>query len=97
GAVGPAAAVSYSFNARLDRSDEGARVTVSPDALDRADVPLLWDVDGVEAQARGVSPIFSAPGLGTTGAYRDDRVWFPGLRHNGAGNFAFMDGRVEAS
>jgi prepilin-type N-terminal cleavage/methylation domain-containing protein/prepilin-type processing-associated H-X9-DG protein len=97
GGVGPAAAVSYSFNARLDRTDEGARVTVSADGLDRTDVPLLWDVDGTEAQARGVSPVFSAPGLGTSGAYRENRVWFPALRHNGTGNFAFMDGRVEAS
>lgn len=97
GAVGPAAAVSYSFNGRLDRADDGAKVVLTPAALDPSNVPLVWDVDGAEAQERGVSPIFSAPGLGTTGAYRDDRVWFPGLRHNGAGNFAFMDGRVEAS
>lgn len=97
GAVGPASAVSYSFNGRLDRDDAGASVLVGPETLDRTDVPLLWDVDGAEAQSRGVSPIFSAPGLGTSGAYRDDRVWFPGLRHNGAGNFAFMDGRVETS
>ncbi len=100
GAVGPATAISYAFNGRLDRRDDGSKVTLSQLALERADVPLAWDVDGAEAGARGVSPIFSAPGLGATGAggaYRDDRLWFPGLRHNGAGNFAFMDGRVEAS
>lgn len=97
GAVGPAAAVSYGFNGRLHRTDAGQRVPMSPGAVERSDVPLAWDIDGAEAQRRGVTPVFSAPGLETTGAYRNDQLWFPGLRHNGAGNFAFMDGRVESS
>jgi prepilin-type processing-associated H-X9-DG protein/prepilin-type N-terminal cleavage/methylation domain-containing protein len=97
GAVGPASAVSYTFNARMHRDDEGARVALDTMVLDNGSVPLVWDVDGAAAGARSVSPVFSAPGLGTAGPYRDDRLWFPAMRHNGAANFAFIDGRVESS
>ncbi|MFG0283618.1 MAG: H-X9-DG-CTERM domain-containing protein, partial [Phycisphaerales bacterium JB039] len=97
GAVGPASAISYTFNARLHRRDDGYPVRLSEMVLERTRVPLAWDVDGAAAGLRGQSPVFSAPGLGSTGAYRDDKLWFPSQRHNGAANFAFVDGAVESS
>ena len=98
GAIGPASAISYTFNARLDRRDDGREVMIGAATDTKADVPLLWDVDGAAARSRGgVNPVFSAPGLGTDGVYRGDRLWFPAMRHNGAGNFAFIDGHVASS
>ncbi len=106
GAIAPPEHISYTFNARLDRAESrlpsGATVlvpaTLSADILQHGRVPLVWDVDGAEARARGVTPVFSAPGLpGSSGGYAGDALWFPALRHNGAANFALIDGSVAAS
>lgn len=105
GAVGPALSVSYGFNSRLHRAEiidsrgrpRAVSVKLRPDILSRPDVPLLMDVDGVRAHAMGVNPIYIAPSLDSQGPYADDRVWFPGLRHGGQANVAFVDGHVESS
>ena len=55
------------------------------------------DVDGLVAEQRGMTPVFTAPPLNSTGPYGSGAYWFPGLRHNGTGNFAFIDGSVSAS
>ena len=104
GAVGPARSVSYGFNARLHRAEvidsrgrpRAVQVTLRPDLLGHSSVPLLMDVDGQLASERGVNPVYIAPTLDSQGPYADDRVWFPGLRHGGKANVAFMDGHVES-
>jgi prepilin-type processing-associated H-X9-DG protein/prepilin-type N-terminal cleavage/methylation domain-containing protein len=60
-------------------------------------IPLVFDVDGVQASLNGVSPLFSAPAMNSRLLFADDRYWFPGLRHNGAMNVAFVDGHVEST
>lgn len=105
GAVGPAPSVSFAFNARLHRAeitDSRGRprvilVSLRPDILSRTDVPLLLDVDGERAGARGINPVYIAPSLDSRGPYAQDRVWYPGLRHGGKANVAFVDGHVESS
>ncbi len=105
GAVGPAPSVSFAFNARLHRAevtDSRGRprvvaVSLRSDILSHSNVPLLMDVDGREAQQRGVNPLYIAPSLDSQGPYADDRVWMPGLRHGGKANIAFIDGHVESS
>lgn len=105
GAVGPPQSISFGFNARLDRAEildsrgrpRAVRVQLNGSILQHSDVPLLLDVDGQRAFDLGVSPIYSAPSLDSRGPYAGDRVWFPGKRHNGNANVAFMDGHVEAS
>lgn len=103
GGVGPPENVSFGFNLRLHRaqqeSERGIRavpVVLTSLIVSEAMVPLVWDVHGAEAARREVSPVFSAPGLGSE-IYEGDRYWFPGHRHNGAINVAFVDGHVEAS
>jgi len=105
GAVGPAPSVSFAFNARLHRAEitdsrgrpRAVQVPMRPDILGRTDVPLLLDVDGVLAGDRGVNPVFIAPALDSLGPYADNRLWYPGLRHSGKANVAFIDGHVESS
>jgi prepilin-type processing-associated H-X9-DG protein/prepilin-type N-terminal cleavage/methylation domain-containing protein len=105
GAISPPRHISYTFNARLDRAERtlpsGVQVpmpvTLTSDILQHGRVPLVWDVDGETAQSRGLTPVFSAPGVGTTGIYSTNQYWFPSRRHNGAANFAFVDGSVSAS
>lgn len=105
GAVGPAPSVSFAFNARLNRAEivdsrgrpRAVRVALRPDILSKSGVPLLLDVDGVLAGERGINPVYIAPSLDSRGPYADGRVWYPGLRHGGKANVAFVDGHVESS
>lgn len=104
GAVAPAANVSYGFNARLHRPEvevngqiKAPKVKLTTRILEHAMVPLLWDVDGRVADSKGVQPVFSAPSLDSELVYANDQYWFPGARHNGAINVAFVDGHVESS
>ena len=105
GAVGPDISISFGFNARLNRAEyidsrgraRSVSVTLRPDILSHASVPLLLDVDGERAKSLGVSPVFTAPSLDSQGPYANERMWFPGLRHSGKANIAFMDGHVESS
>jgi prepilin-type N-terminal cleavage/methylation domain-containing protein/prepilin-type processing-associated H-X9-DG protein len=105
GAVGPSASVSFGFNARLHRAEtidsrgrpRAELVSLRSDILNHANVPLLIDVDGQRASELGVNPVYTAPSLDSQAVYANDRVWFPGLRHGGKANIAFMDGHVESS
>lgn len=105
GAVGPATSISFGFNARLHRAEitdrrglpRAVRVDLRQDILNRSDVPLLMDVDGQQASQLGVNPVYIAPSLDSQGPYANSRVWFPGLRHGGKANIAFIDGHVESS
>lgn len=105
GAVGPATSVSYGFNARLNRAEvvdsrgrpRAVKVDLRTNILSNGDVPLLMDVDGTHAAQLAVNPVYIAPSLDSRGPYANDRVWFPGLRHAGKANVAFIDGHVEAS
>ncbi len=102
GALSPSGYVSYTFNGRLDRTpsrrnpNRWTQATLLPSILDAGMVPLAWDVDGMEAERRSVSPVFSAPGLDTqTGPFANDAMWFPSSRHLGGLNVLFLDGHVE--
>ena len=105
GAVGPAMSISFGFNARLNRAEiidsrgrpRAVSVSLRPDILSKSDVPLLMDVDGRRASELGVNPVYIAPSLDSQGPYADGRVWFPGQRHAGKANVAFVDGHVESS
>ena len=103
GAVSPTQNVSYGFNIRLRI---GEVLTPSPRQVAvqlrsgvgiPENVPLVWDVDGAAAAEREQLPFFSGPSLDSPAVFAGDRYWFPGMRHNGAANFAFFDGHVESS
>lgn len=97
--------VSFGFNSRFNRAeiaDSAGRpravpVTLTSDILAHGDAPLLWDIDGQRAFELGVPPIYSAPALDSRGPYANDRLWFPGHRHNGRINVGFVGGQVLAS
>ena len=105
GAIDPPRFVSYGFNMRLHRPEmRGPNgqpvllpISLTSSIMDHGRVPLAWDVDGLAAEQRNVSPVFSAPSLGSTGPMGGDRFWFPSRRHNGALNVALVDGSVEAT
>lgn len=105
GAVGPSPSVSYGFNSRLHRAEtidsrgrpRVVQVSLRSDILSRSNVPLLMDVDGIRASELAVNPVYTAPSLDSQGPYANGRVWFPGLRHGGKANIAFIDGHVESS
>ena len=105
GAVSPARYVSFGFNMRLHRPEGRAPngqpilfpVSLTGAIMEHGRVPLAWDVDGLVAEQRGMTPVFSAPPLSTSGPYASGQYWFAGLRHNGVANFAFIDGSVTAS
>ncbi len=99
GGVAPPPSISFGFNIRLRISDR----TGAPLALTRGDienagsrVPLVWDIDGAGALALDQQPLFSGPSLNSP-IFAGDLFWFPALRHNGVGNFAFTDGHVASS
>jgi len=97
--------VSFGFNSRFNRAeipDHAGRpravpVTLTSELLLHGDAPLLWDVDGQAAFDKGVQPIYSAPSLDSRGPYANDRLWFPGHRHNGRINVGFVGGHVLTS
>ncbi len=100
GGVSPFQSVSFGFNIRLHRQDRAGAPFLT---LTRADiesagpnVPLVWDVDGVVAASRNLNPLFSGPSLDSP-VFTNERFWFPGLRHNRTGSFAFLDGHVASS
>lgn len=105
GAVEPARHVSYGFNMRLHMAEVSAPsgppfvyVKLSSAIAQESMVPFAWDVDGAEAEQRGVNPLFSAPAAGSTGPlYANSQYWFPASRHQGQGNFAFLDNSVRSS
>ncbi len=104
GAVQPSRYVSFGFNMRLHRPEISINgnpmmlpVSLTSSILEHGRVPLAWDVDGAVAEQHGMTPVFSAPSLNSVGPYMNDLYWFPSMRHNGVGNFAFIDGSVSAS
>lgn len=110
GGVGPPENVSFGFNGRLHFSDSRAaaglpfNVALTSKILDGygiaspSAIPLLMDVDGVRATAARQTPLFTAPDAGAASLlFADDALWWPGQRHNGAMNIAFIDGHVVAS
>lgn len=104
-AIMPLRNISYGFNLRLQRAErlDSQGLPVAPSVLltsrimESPNVPLAWDVDGAEAQARGTTPVFSAPSLDSLGPFANDQFWYPATRHNGATNFAFVGGHVLSS
>ncbi len=105
GGVGPDRAISFGFNLRLHRAETIDKlnrplmksVILSPEILGHGDVPLAWDVNGEQARVNRVPAVFSTPSLDSAGPLAHDRYWFPGLRHNGAINVAFVGGHVLSS
>jgi len=102
GGVNPWQSVSFGFNIRLRHAERPAPQPFVDIRLQSAitaepDVPLLWDVDGAAAVAIGSAPFFTGPSLNSTGLFSANRYWFPGKRHNGAINVAFVDGHVASS
>ena len=108
GGVGPATSVSYGFNIRLQWSDRlyqntnNFQVTLTSAVLEGygevspATLPLLLDVDGRKAQEMDRSPVFTGP-LGNSDPMFYDGWWFPGKRHAGKVNVAFVDGHVSTT
>ncbi|NOG54984.1 MAG: type II secretion system protein [Planctomycetes bacterium] len=102
GAMQPSESVSYAFNLRLDYPDKmvgGHRVPRHTPLSERmlsepGLIPLLWDADGTVAKQNDVTPHYSAPGLDENSPYSDNRVWFPGFRHGGRMQVAFVSGEV---
>ncbi len=110
GGVGPNRNISYGFNIRLHWSDSAAsqpganfsvvltsRILEGYGLLPPENIPLLMDVDGADAPL-GMSPLFTGPTANAqSDLYAQNRLWWPGMRHNGAMNIAFIDGHVIAS
>lgn len=102
GAVGPRENVSYGFNKRLEIGElelpNGVivprEIILRSSILEDGNVPLAWDVDGAEADRKGVEPVFSTPTLGSS-IFPNDKYWFPAKRHNGGMNVAFIGGHVD--
>ena len=105
GGVSPSENVSFGFNARLHRpevvNDNGqikaVKTSLSFRILEEGAVPLVWDVDGRVAKEKGVNPVFSAPAMDSQAVYANDKHWFPGTRHNGSMNIAFVDTHVDST
>jgi prepilin-type N-terminal cleavage/methylation domain-containing protein/prepilin-type processing-associated H-X9-DG protein len=104
GAVTPPEHVSYGFNMRLHvrevelfGSPAAEPVLLNSRILGHGEVPLAWDVDGAGAKSKGVEPVFSAPALDSRAVFVSDRYWFPGRRHGGSVQVAFVGGHVLSS
>ena len=104
-AVGPVAAVSIGANMRLYRAvvefkgsfvlAPAAATHVRRDILSHPYVPLLMDVDGRTAAARGIEPFYTAPPLSeATDPYAEGRYWMPSKRHDGRTCVVFVGGHV---
>src|SRR5262249_55886491 len=104
-AITPSRNVSFGFNMRLHVAQvpgPGGQPPIAPvllpaAVLEHPRVPLVWDIDGQIAAARNATPIFSAPDAGSADLFAGNLYWFPARRHNGATNFAFIDGSVTSS
>ncbi len=107
GAVGPYRNISYGFNLRLDAPEVriGDMWTAPPSNLTsriletHGMIPLVFDIDGAEAERRDVIPYFSAPPLPgePDRPYASGNAWFPSSRHNGKSQIAFAGGEVLCS
>ncbi len=102
GAIAPPQSVSFGFNIRLHRPEVGnypipvdEPVRLSNDIMQHGMTPLVWDVDGEEAfHDKNWIPQFTGPSVQDRGFYANEMVWFPGTRHNGTMNIAFIGGQV---
>lgn len=107
-ALSPAADVSLAFNLRLHRAvtNVGGELLLAPvsattvrtDILNHPYVPLLMDVDGRSAEARGLEPFYTAPPIdNSSDPLADGRYWLPSGRHGKQINVAFVGGHVLSS
>jgi prepilin-type processing-associated H-X9-DG protein len=107
-AIGPAEDVTLAMNMRLYRAEvefhgklvlaPAAATHLHADVLSHPYVPLLLDVDGERAAARGLEPFYTAPPVeGDNDPYSDGRYWMPSKRHRGRTNVAFVGGHVLSS
>ncbi len=107
-AITPPRNVSIGMNGRLNQAavtdDSGFRVladkidtVVEVDVLRHPFVPLLFDVDGNQADDRDTSPHYSAPPPRGGGGPYTEAQWNPSKRHRGTMNVAFVGGHVQAS
>lgn len=104
GAVTPEEHVSYAMNLRLDRSEAkiGDQWVTRPVRLnDRIlllqQIPLIWDIDGLQAKERRITPHFSAPPGDEGAPYGRGQEWFPAMRRHGTLQVAFNSGEVLSS
>lgn len=106
-AIEPIRDVSVGFNMRLYRAVfdvKGKKLLasplatrVSPRILDRSHVPLAMDVDGAQAEGRGLEPFYTAPPGAMDDPYARARYWFPARRHGGKTVVGFIGGHVLSS
>ena len=104
-AVGPHTNISYAFNLRLDSPEVRFgdlwrimnEVPLTSRVLEAGMVPLVFDVDGVEAAKRFKVPYYSAPPIGDDRPYSSGSEWFPSTRHDGKTQVAFSSGEVLCS
>jgi prepilin-type processing-associated H-X9-DG protein/prepilin-type N-terminal cleavage/methylation domain-containing protein len=104
GGVGPVHHLSFGFNIRLHQAEvisggqpRARSINIGSAVLSAANVPLMWDVNALGAAESGRTPLLSGPSLGNEGIFANDRFWFPAQRHQGSGNYLFIDGHVEES
>lgn len=98
GAVFPKQNVSIGFNRRLFRPGPLFNpVMLTGKVLNYPNIPLAMDVDGDKAVAARKDPYYLAPPTVKTDGYDQGAFWFPGVRHGGRANVAFVGGQVESS
>ena len=107
GAIAPFENVSLGFNRRLHIQTvliEGLPYGKDAYLTDRIlmfpAAPLLFDIDGEEAVARGILPYYSAPPVDSKNGddiYGSGTFWFPSKRHRGRVNIGFVGGHVLSS
>ncbi len=107
-ALGPAEDVSLAVNMRLYRAvvkfmgkdvlAPAASTHVRPDVLSHPYAPLVMDVDGRTAVARGLEPFYTAPPRpGATDPYANGHYWMPSARHGRVTCVGFVGGHVLTS